>query len=36
MLHDAPNGAMRQALAAIARLPVVKAKPVLFRVETLD
>ena len=35
MLHDAPNAAMRQALAGIARLPVVKARPVMFRVENL-
>jgi homoserine dehydrogenase len=36
MLHDAPNAAMRQALAKIAKLPVVKGRPVMFRVETLD
>lgn len=36
MLHDAPNGAVQQALDAIANLPVVKAKPVRMRVETLD
>jgi len=36
MLHDAPNAAMRKALAKIARLPVIKARPVMFRVETLD
>ena len=36
MLHDAPNAAMRKALAQIARLPVVKGKPVMFRVESLD
>jgi homoserine dehydrogenase len=35
MLHEAPNGAMRKALAKIATLPVVKAKPVMFRVESL-
>jgi homoserine dehydrogenase len=35
MLHEAPNAAMRRALAQIARLPVVRAKPVMFRVETL-
>lgn len=34
MLHDAPNAAMRKALAKIARLPVVKGKPVMFRVES--
>jgi len=33
MLHDAPNAAMRRALEKIARLPVVKGKPVMFRVE---
>jgi len=36
MLHDAPNSAMRQALAKIARLSVIKDKPVMFRVENLD
>ena len=36
MLHDAPNAAMRKALAKIAKLPVIKGKPVMFRVETLD
>ena len=35
MLHDAPNAAMRKALARIARLAVVKARPVMFRVEQL-
>lgn len=35
MLHEAPNAAMRKALAKIAKLPVVKAKPVMFRVENL-
>jgi homoserine dehydrogenase len=35
MLHDAPNAAMRQALAKIAKLPVVKGQPVMFRVENL-
>jgi len=35
MLHDAPNAAMRRALAKIAKLPVVKARPVMFRVEQL-
>jgi homoserine dehydrogenase len=33
MLHAAPNAAMRQALAKIAKLPVVKARPVMMRVE---
>ena len=36
MLHDAPNSAMRKALAKIAKLPVIKGRPVMFRVETLD
>ena len=33
MLHDAPNGAVRKALAKIGKLPVVKGKPVMIRVE---
>lgn len=33
MIHDAPNAAMRKALACIGRLPVVKAPPVMLRVE---
>ena len=36
MIHDAPNAAMRKALAKIARLPAVKARPVMFRVENLQ
>jgi homoserine dehydrogenase len=36
MLHDAPNAAMRKALAKISKLPVVKGKPVMFRVESFD
>jgi homoserine dehydrogenase len=36
MLHDAPNAAMRKALAKIAKLPPVKSKPVMIRVETLE
>jgi homoserine dehydrogenase len=36
MLHDAPNSAMRKALAQIAKLPPVKSKPVMIRVETLE
>ncbi len=36
MIHDAPNAAMRQALAKIAKLPVVKAKPVMIRVENFE
>ncbi len=33
MIHDAPNGAMQKALVKIGRLPVVKAPPVMIRVE---
>jgi homoserine dehydrogenase len=33
MIHDAPNAAMRKALAKIAKLPAVKTTPVLIRVE---
>jgi homoserine dehydrogenase len=36
MIHDAPNAAMRQALEKISKLPAVKAKPVMFRVESFD
>ena len=36
MIHDAPNAAMRKALDKISKLPVVKAKPVMLRVETLE
>ncbi len=36
MLHDAPNSAMRKALAKISKLPPVKSKPVMIRVETLE
>jgi homoserine dehydrogenase len=36
MLHDAPNAAMRKALAKIAKLPAVKARPVMIRMETLE
>ncbi len=36
MIHDAPNAAMAKALARIARLPVVKAPPVMIRVENFD
>jgi homoserine dehydrogenase len=36
MIHDAPNAAMGKALAKIAKLPVVKAKPVMIRVESFD
>jgi homoserine dehydrogenase len=34
MLHEAPNGAVKKALKKIRALPVVKADPVLIRVET--
>jgi homoserine dehydrogenase len=33
MLHEAPNGAVTRALKQIGRLPVVKAAPVMIRVE---
>ena len=33
MLHRAPNGAVTRALKKIGLLPVVKAKPVMLRVE---
>ena len=36
MLHSAPNAAMRKALAKIAKLPVIKGNPVMFRVESLE
>jgi len=36
MIHDAPNAAMRKALAKISKLSVVKGKPVMFRVESLQ
>ena len=36
MIHDAPNAAMRKALAKIGKLPVVKAKPVMIRVESFE
>ena len=36
MIHDAPNGPMKHALAKIAKLPVVKASPVMIRVESFD
>jgi homoserine dehydrogenase len=36
MIHDAPNAAMRKALAKITKLPPVKSKPVMIRVETLE
>jgi homoserine dehydrogenase len=36
MLHEAPNGAVTKALARIGKLPVVKAKPVMIRVENFE
>ena len=36
MLHEAPNGAVAKALDKIGRLPVVKDKPVMIRVENLQ
>jgi homoserine dehydrogenase len=36
MLHDAPNAAMQKALAKIAKLAVVKAPPVMIRVENFE
>lgn len=36
MTHDAPNAAMRKALEKISRLSVVKARPVMFRVESFE
>ena len=36
MLHDASRRSVDRALAAIRRLPVVKAEPALFRVESFD
>jgi homoserine dehydrogenase len=36
MLHYAPNGAVTGALAKIGRLPVIKGKPVMLRVENFE
>ena len=36
MTHDASNTAMRQALVKIAKLPTIKSKPVMIRVETFE
>ena len=36
MIHDAPNAAMRRALAHIAKLGVVKGEPVMIRVESFE
>jgi homoserine dehydrogenase len=36
MIHDASNAAMSKALGQIARLPVVKGRPIMIRVENFD
>ena len=36
MIHDATNAAMQKALAKIAKLPTIKGKPVMFRVEDFE
>lgn len=36
MIHDATNAAMQKALGKIAKLPAVKGKPVMFRVESFE
>ncbi len=36
MIHDAPNAVMRKALAAVAKLSVVKSSPVMIRVESFE
>ncbi len=36
MIHDARNGAVMKALARIGRLPVVKSRPVMIRVENFE
>ena len=36
MMHDAPNAAVQRALARIGKLPVVKAPPVMIRVENFE
>lgn len=36
MIHDAPNAALQEALTAIAKLDVVKAPPVMIRVESFS
>jgi homoserine dehydrogenase len=36
MCHEAPNAAMKKAMAAIARLPVVRPPPVMIRVESFE
>ena len=36
MIHDAPNSAMRKALARIAQLKVIRGQPTMFRVESFE
>jgi len=36
MIHDAPNAAMKRALAQIAKLAAIKGEPVMIRVENLE
>jgi len=36
MIHDATNAAMQKALGKIAKLAVIKGKPVMFRVESFE
>jgi homoserine dehydrogenase len=36
MIHDASNAAMAKAMEKISRLPVVKGKPLMLRVENFD
>jgi homoserine dehydrogenase len=36
MIHDAANATMQKALSAIKRLPVIKEKPVIIRVESFE
>ena len=36
MIHDAPDRSMRRALEAMAKLNVVKEKPVMIRVESFE
>lgn len=36
MIYDATNAAMQKALGKIAKLPAVKGKPVMFRVESFE
>ena len=36
MLHDAPNGAVTNALKKINQLAIVRSQPVMLRVETFE